>query len=373
METKHTSSKTIITLYTVNPVKNIVYEEYKKWAHFWENQVLNSFKKGLYKKIKRVGGSLLQLRSDPQYPPLGGATQGYSTHLEPEATKINNITAAPAADADPAAKKKLLFSKYKYLTETLPGFNLCLRLYLGIQFKKSYLYKLDLLRKYQFNYYLNKFKFERNTYLHKLSNILSRIFNNNIEFNIINLKSVAFNPEIFTEILSLKLRKPKSGNAISVMNSLLKVANLPEVNRFQEKSLDQSKDWSFEKRYSNLSLGSILIKKKKKGKYYCPLNSLLKKGNPVRNISNIIFNSIKYKNLGGVRLEVKGRLTKRNRADRSQFKFKWKGGLKNIDSSYKSLSTVTYRGYYKPNVIYSLSQSKRRVGSFAVKGWISGK
>ena len=91
------------------------------------------------------------------------------------------------------------------------------------------------------------------------------------------------------------------------------------------------------------------------------------------NISNKIFNSIKYKNLGGIRLELKGRLTKRNRADRSQFKFKWKGGLKNIDSSYKKLPTVTYRGYYKPSVISALSQSKRPVGSFAVKGWISGK
>jgi hypothetical protein len=39
-------------------------------------------------------------------------------------------------------------------------------------------------------------------------------------------------------------------------------------------------------------------------------------------INKIIFNSINYKNLGGLRLEVKGRLSKRNRADRSLFKVK---------------------------------------------------
>ena len=44
--------------------------------------------------------------------------------------------------------------------------------------------------------------------------------------------------------------------------------------------------------------------------------------------------------MGGIRLEVKGRLTKRYRADRSVFKVKWKGGLKNIDSSFKGLSSV---------------------------------
>jgi hypothetical protein len=32
---------------------------------------------------------------------------------------------------------------------------------------------------------------------------------------------------------------------------------------------------------------------------------------------SLVYNSIGYKNLGGIRLEIKGRLTKRYRADRS--------------------------------------------------------
>lgn len=90
-------------------------------------------------------------------------------------------------------------------------------------------------------------------------------------------------------------------------------------------------------------------------------------------IYEIIFHSINYKNLGGIRLEAKGRLTKRNRADRATYKLKWKGGLKNIDSSYKGISTVNMRGFSESNLEYSIFTSKRRVGAFAVKGWISGK
>lgn len=72
-------------------------------------------------------------------------------------------------------------------------------------------------------------------------------------------------------------------------------------------------------------------------------------------------------------MEVKGRLTPRYRADRSVYKLRWKGGLKNIDSSYTGLSVRKNRGHLNPNVSYSIYSSKRRVGAFAVKGWISGK
>jgi hypothetical protein len=42
--------------------------------------------------------------------------------------------------------------------------------------------------------------------------------------------------------------------------------------------------------------------------------------------------------------------------------------LENIDSSYKGLSSVNYRGYQKANRDYTLLAGKRRIGAFAVKG-----
>lgn len=90
-------------------------------------------------------------------------------------------------------------------------------------------------------------------------------------------------------------------------------------------------------------------------------------------IRDIILDNIKYKNMGGARLRVKGRLTKRYRADRAVYKMNWKGGLKNIDSAFKGLSTVQYLGYLDSNVTKSSAVGKRRIGSFGVKSWMSGK
>jgi hypothetical protein len=77
--------------------------------------------------------------------------------------------------------------------------------------------------------------------------------------------------------------------------------------------------------------------------------------------------------LAGIRLEAKGRLSKRYTASRSVFKLDWKGGLKNVDSSFKGLSTVMLRGNVKSNVEYSLLVSKKRIGAYGIKGWVSSK
>jgi hypothetical protein len=77
--------------------------------------------------------------------------------------------------------------------------------------------------------------------------------------------------------------------------------------------------------------------------------------------------------MGGLKLEIKGRLTKRYRADKAIYRLKWVGGLKNLESSFNGLKSMVYRGYTKPNVTYSFIRSKRRIGAFATKGWVSGK
>jgi hypothetical protein len=72
--------------------------------------------------------------------------------------------------------------------------------------------------------------------------------------------------------------------------------------------------------------------------------------------------------MAGVRLEAKGRLTRRLTASRSIFKIKWKGSLKNVYSSYRGLSSVLLRGHVKSNVNYSIINSKTRNGAFGIKG-----
>jgi hypothetical protein len=54
-------------------------------------------------------------------------------------------------------------------------------------------------------------------------------------------------------------------------------------------------------------------------------------------------------------------------------KRKWKGGLKNVDSSFRGLSTIMLRGIVKSNLQYSTISSKNRNGAYGVKGWVSSR
>jgi Mitochondrial ribosomal protein (VAR1) len=183
---------------------------------------------------------------------------------------------------------------------------------------------------------LNKSKFEDN-YLSRLKPLISKIYQKDIEFNIINLKNISLDSNIFTKAISLKIKNRK--------NKLLKVLRR--------------------------SLDTIMLSSSKTRKtinnYYTPTNYNIAENNN-KTLLNTIYNNIKYKKIAGARLEAKGRLTRRLTASRSVFKIKWKGSLKNLDSSYKKLSSVMLRGNIRSNIQYSIVNSKTRNGAFGIKG-----
>jgi hypothetical protein len=90
-------------------------------------------------------------------------------------------------------------------------------------------------------------------------------------------------------------------------------------------------------------------------------------------LDSYVLYTLKHRKMAGIRVEAKGRLTRRFTASRSVFKMKWKGGLKNVDSSFRGLSAIMLRGHVKSNIQYSLLNSKNRNGAFGVKGWVSNK
>jgi hypothetical protein len=49
---------------------------------------------------------------------------------------------------------------------------------------------------------------------------------------------------------------------------------------------------------------------------------------------------------------------------------RYKGGLKNLDSSFKGVPAVMVRGFVKSNVEYSFISSKNRIGAYGIKGWV---
>jgi hypothetical protein len=171
---------------------------------------------------------------------------------------------------------------------------------------------------------LNKYKFEENL-LYKLKNFIIKYFNKKVEFNIVNLRSVVFHSDFFTKILTSKLINRKA-NILATMDTILNKVVLPKVNRIVEKSLEKKSLNLLGNKFKYMNLSFILNNQNLSellNKLYYNIISDYYNNNLNKDyikIYEIIFNSINYKNMGGIRLEAKGRLTKRYRADRSVFK-----------------------------------------------------
>lgn len=236
--------------------------------------------------------------------------------------------------------------------------------------------ELKILRRYKLRLHLNSYKFEEKL-LHKLTNILEYYYNKKVEFNIVNMKSVILSSDIFTKVLGEKLWKRKNP-ILKMFTYILSKAVLPRVNRNLEKSqILRSVDFNLiHNKYRNVLISSVIQNNDLNTILKEEYNNIMSNNNIDKDFDNMhetIFNSIRYKNMGGVRLEVRGRLSKLNQAGRSSFKVKWKGGLKNVYSSYKGLPVSKIRGYINPNVEQAMLVSGRGAGAFAIKGWVSGK
>jgi hypothetical protein len=199
--------------------------------------------------------------------------------------------------------------------------------------KKS-LDKYFLHKYYQQLIFINKSKFNYN-YLQYLKKYLEKIYNKNVEFNLVNLRHFYLNSDILSESITLKIRKNR--------RKLLKYLN---------------------------TLKRKVKVRNKKNIYYKPL--LNKLNNVDKKYLEVgILRDIKYKHVTGFRLETSGRLTRRYTASRSVSKLRYKGNLLNIDSSYRGLSSVLLKGNLKSNLQYTKLKSKTRIGSFGIKGWVS--
>nr|QIJ45957.1 hypothetical protein [Calonectria ilicicola] len=365
-EIKHTNNKAIITLYTINREKNVLKKKYLKINKKISKRLIAKryfllYKKNIHKIYNVLNKHMLNTT----------ASMESSNNTPKDRIFINDII----------RKKNFIKYKLEYLNKFIKLKDLYLKKVWGIILNKYARKYLRLLRKYDLLYSLNQYKFNKLIFLPILSNILNKIIGKKIEYNIINLKSIANNTDLFTNALALKLKKRRI-NYIKNMFSILNRAYLPNVNTFKERSRINNNIISITAQEKELKIISNIGVRNLysscavySDEVSSNLSKLLDNRANVNNkeIPNKIYDSIGYKHMAGIRIEVKGRLTKRYRADRSVYSLKWKGGLKNIDSSFKRESVPLYRGNQNPNVAYTLVTSKRRIGAFAVKGWISGK
>ena len=246
----------------------------------------------------------------------------------------------------------------KILTNVLPSY------YSEVYSIQNFYYKNFIIKslkglKYYMVYkqllYVNKTKFEY-LYLQGLINLIRKIYKKNVEFNIINLKYFYFNSDTFTQPLVLKLRKERK--LLRYLKFLVKKSKIKKIK------LDTKSRYIFD-------LDGLFTT----DDYIDNTNSMLNKFmtlNKTKYLKKVVLKNIKYKRVSGVRLEGAGRLTKRYTASRSQSKVNYKGNLKNAYSSIKCYPSSILRGHFKPNLQYTKLNSKSRIGSFGVKGWVSG-
>lgn len=222
-------------------------------------------------------------------------------------------------------------------------------------FRKS-LRKLKLYFYYRQLLYINKSKYNYN-YLQYLNKYLCSLYNKNIEYNLINLKRFHLHSDILSESITLKITRNRKGLVRKLKNLLKKLERRVEKYKaFAIKKINRKKrktNWKI-LNYKNLPIIKNKLKKWK------------------------IIENIKHKYITGFRLEAKGRLTRRYKASKSLSKNKYKGSLSNIsplnikNNKQINLSFVLLKGNLRSNLQYTKLKSKSRIGSFGIKGWVSG-
>ena len=235
----------------------------------------------------------------------------------------------------------------------------------------------------------NNLKFDGG-FISKLINLVKQVYNKKVEFNIVNLKKVHLNSDIYTQAVSLKL-KNRDNKLYRVLKASLRKIKLPVIKKIDEIQKKPNRDEFLVNIIRNNTISTMLKKLKKNKKNQDSLNKLLLNFYPLADnlklnvikkpfsilrffsLEDYVLRSLKHLNLRGIRVEAKGRLTRRFTASRSVSKMRSKGGLKNVDSSFRGLSTIMLRGIVKSNLQYSTINSKNRNGAFGIKAWVSSK
>ena len=402
-ELKHTSTKVIVTLYVYNEERRRLIKRLKRIEATLFPSISNTFIKN-----KREYNLLLSLVNRYEYFKVDSLSF-VDWLLKIKIYIVEEIKLEKKSllfsDSLKAKEDKLIIIRsllrnlntitniLSYSSDSTTSLNYYEDIY------KKYINKVFLDREIAvISYYklllsLNKYKFE-DIFLSRLGSIISKVYKKEVEFNIINLKSVYLNSDIFTQAIALKLRN-RDNSLLKVLRSFLTMVKLPRAHFFKERFLYLNIEKLWANKVNNLTVNSLTALEGDKlnnllitlfklsnftkvkeinnsSKEKKSISSSLEVTNNIDLLSNIML-LLKHKNMAGIRLEAKGRLTRRFTASRSVFKMKWKGSLKDIDSSYKGLSSTILRGYAKSNIQYSIANSRTRNGAFGLKGWISGK
>jgi hypothetical protein len=303
-EIKHTNSKAIITIYVYNREKII-----------------------LEKKIRRLNTSLMYLIFFQKKLLNRKLFNNNRNYLH------NFILFFNSKPSTYITKNNFNYSKFRLILNR-------------ICFKINLL--LRNIRRFKLRLNLNEYKFQEDKLLYNLNKDISEYYGKKVEFNIVNIKSITHNTDIFTQIFTAKVKRPRI-HAIRSLNSVLDRVKIEQDDNIKERArVEHNIDFhSVENLHDSLNINSILkvnsLVKDSLGKF---LHSLQRDATSVDRhpdfistlghnnvelsaeklsylkLRDLYINNIKYKRIGGVKLVAKGRLTRRFRADRAQYKLK---------------------------------------------------
>lgn len=362
-ELKHNNDNVVITVYLYNLEKKYLINKIKKIPAVYKINPLGKYntlkkqKKLAIKKINRA--KTLYLR------------------------KTNKVSISIRSKLNSHKKNFFILKKVRASHHNVVNINRYNK-----HFMKSYIRKflrkevISIFYKQMLNF--NKSKFEKKYVIH-LANNVAKMYNKKVEFNFVSLKHIYLDSQIFSMGLVTKLKRlaRMKKSFLKGLKQFLSMFRIPRISTlrtyndiFNRQIISQ-----------NINNNNVLEKLNYNGKQDIIDNTLnfskfISKTNiskfkaltAVHHTSTLTqaFNSIKYKIINGVRLEIAGRFTKRSSAARSVFKIRNKGSIKNKDSSYKGLPAVFLKGYAKSNLQYNKVCNKVRGGSFGIKGWLSG-
>jgi ribosomal VAR1-like protein len=393
-DVKHTSNKVLITFYVLNTEGMLLSQNYEKAKKeiFYPRY---DFKKSV--KYSREGKPIIKYNRPLSWEEIffeGDHTELYDVYTMSIINKYANYTEIELLNSYYEHLASLVETNLLTVDEKRIMFLNKISSWNPLEYLKFNQVKFETVKHFKekkLRYFfhllkLNSLKFT-NQFMSKLIYLVRKLYNKEVEFNIVKLKKMHLNSDIYTQVVSLKLRN-RNNKLYRVLKTSLRKIKLPVIRKISERISKPNKEEFFVNRIRNNIISCMFKDNNDKDS----LNNLLLSFYPAAddleiNIKKrssskkkkislkgfVIRHQLKHLKLRGIRVEAKGRLTRRATASRSVFKMKWLGGLKNVDSSFRGLSTIMLRGYHKSNVQYTIINSKNRNGAYGVKGWVSSK
>jgi len=188
-----------------------------------------------------------------------------------------------------------------------------------------------------------------------------------VVINIIRLKYLYLNNQMLTEYIVLKLIQKKR-NLFRAKRKIFGKIRLPYVNKYDVNQITLAKKRIIMNSFRNqlpVIRGKHIWFDWKKNKYFRPL--IMDELSKINDTYKDFLLYINYKFPNGIRLQIAGRLTRRNVASRSIKKFTYIGSIKNIDASFRKTSISNLRTCFRPNLEFNKIHSLARTGAFTVR------